>query len=265
MRPKILGIIASVMVIALILIFLGSKTSPLTSSTTQIPNNPPVTWEFDGQNWVSRGTHPPCPSPMTIKSPLDLARVQGILYPGQIRGGDYKPHGGFKLNGKNAIDIHAPLDTYLISGSRYLERGEVQYLLFFVHPCGLAYRFDHLLTLTPKLQQLFETLPPAKVDDSRTTNFQSPVFVASGELIATEIGLKNTQNTGIDFGVYDLRQPNPASQNSAWASQHKSDASQSLYAVCWLDWLAPAEQSLVKSLPGVDGLAGKSSDYCDQP
>ena len=60
------------------------------------PTDPPpavgVTWQFDGSNWTSTGTPPPCPTPLTFTTPVDLFRVTSILYPGQARGGDYKPH-----------------------------------------------------------------------------------------------------------------------------------------------------------------------------
>ena len=129
----------------------------------------------------------------------------------------------------------------------------------FLNSCGIKYRFDHLYTLSPKFQELAEKLPEPKVDDSRTTNF-NPIKVETGETIATAVGLKQGGNVFVDFGVYDLRQRNEASKNSAWLQEHDND--QAAYAVCWLDILPSGDSEKAKSLPGGDSTSGKQSDYC---
>jgi hypothetical protein len=144
-------------------------------------------WSFDGTNWIANGTPPACPDPLTVMTPVDVSLASEILYPGQTRGGNYKPHGGFIFRGKQNTDItvKAPLDAVVYNASRYIEAGEVQYLFTFIHPCGLAYRFDHLLTLSPAMQAIAETLPAAQVDNSETTMISSGASVKTGDTIAT--------------------------------------------------------------------------------
>lgn len=220
-------------------------------------------WEFDGEKWKEASSAPTCPQPLIMEMPVDINIVSGILYPGQYRGGDYKPHGGFRFDGKKAADItvKAPMDARLIFGSRYIEQGEIQYLLWFENSCGIAYRFDHLLTLAPAFQKLAETLPPALPDDSRTTRFAAPIEVKTGEVIATAVGFVKSQNVGVDWGVYDLRQPNAVSKNENFAQKHRAKKEQAFYAVCWFDLLSPEMAQEIRAFQAV-GAEGKASDYC---
>jgi hypothetical protein len=221
-----------------------------------------VSWSFDGAAWKASGTAPECTAPLTLKTPVDLTMATAILYPGQTRG-QYKPHGGFRFDGlsNNNVTVTAPYDAIVTQGARYIESGEVQYLFDFVNECGIAYRFDHLLILSPKFQSLADTLPEAKVDDSRTTKFE-PTSVAAGEIIATAIGFTKNKNVGVDFGVYDLRTMNAAAQSSSYRSAHQDISSLAFYATCWLDLLPEGDKATAKALPGGDGQAGKTSDYC---
>lgn len=208
-----------------------------------------VSWnfDFDGQEWIASGNPPACPHPLKMQSPVDVSLATGVLYPGQYRGSDYKTHGGFRFdNSTNAVTIKAPMDAYISRASRYIQDGEVQYLFFFIAPCGVMYRFDHLLTLAPKLQEIAESLlPPAKPDDSRTTDIsERRIMVKAGEIVAIEIGFKTPQNVGVDFGVYDLR----------------DSKEMTFYALCFLDVLPEGDASRLKTLPS--GVEGKSSDYC---
>src|SRR3989338_6078726 len=92
-----------------------------------------------------------------LRSPVDVAHVTSILYPGQTRGGHYKAHGGFRMDSSdnNAV-VRAPYDARLIAAGRYIEIGEVQYIFDFNTDCGLEYRFDHFKTLAPKLQAVID-------------------------------------------------------------------------------------------------------------
>lgn len=154
-----------------------------------LPVHAQVRWDdFGGSNgWKARTTPPACVSPLGLQMPVDIKKATGILYPGQVRGSNYKPHGGFRFDKSRNKDITVkiPLDGSLIRASRYIEGGEVQYLLMFVSDCGILYKFDHLLTLAPKFQALVNTLPKPKKDDSRTTDFSSPIIVKRGETLAT--------------------------------------------------------------------------------
>lgn len=221
-----------------------------------------------------------CPKPFVFKLPIDINKATSILYPGQIRGGNYKAHGGFRFENSLPSDIQvvAPMDAKVIAGARYpVNTGDIQYAFDFEHPCGMRYRFMHLLTLTPKFQAIAEKFPLPKGLDSRVTQVSPPIEVKQGEVIATAVGMtkdgtsKNGTNTFVDWGVYDYRRQNEASQRSDWATLHASEDSSWAtyynseiyrYAVCWFDWISPEDKAKVLSLPASDGQSGKTSDYC---
>lgn len=221
-----------------------------------------------------------CPQPFVFKIPVDLDKATSILYPGQIRGGDYKAHGGFRFDGSrpDQITVYAPYDAKVIAGARYPVGGEIQYTFDFEHPCGIRYRFGHLLTLTPKFQAIAEKFPLPKGLDSRTTQVSPPVEVKQGEVIATAVGLTKGGpsvfkglNTFVDWGVYDYRQQNQASKRPDWPTLHAAEDSDWTlyynsdvyqYAVCWFDWISPEDRAKVLSLPSSDGKSGKNSDFC---
>lgn len=207
---------------------------------------------------------PVCPSPLLASSPFDTSLATTVLYPGQYRGTDYKPHGGVGFS-RNAIDVKLPLEARLISGSRYTQEGDVQYILDFQNDCGVIYRFDHLLTLAPEFQKIVDTLPPPKPNDTRGTRLKSPVFPA-GTLVATAVGLPSMQNSGIDFGLYDLRQQNAISQNAYWRSLHTDELIHAAYGVCWFTLLPSKDAENIKRLEnlyGTDYPEYKAvSDYC---
>lgn len=221
-----------------------------------------ITWSFDGDEWQASGTPPQCPEPLLL-TPVDMTKVTAILYPGQYRGEDYKAHGGFRFkDGANSQTVKIPLDATIYTASRYIEGNEVQYFFTMIAPCGVMYRFDHLLTLTPDFQEIADTLPEPKVDDSRTTVLTPAPAVKSGDVIATAVGFKKTGNVGVDFGLYDLRQKNTVSQTTAWQKAHPDEKEFGQYGLCWLDYLTSADSKIAKSLPGGDGQSGEQSDYC---
>ena len=149
------------------------------------------------------------------------------------------------------------MSGYLYRGARYIEGGEVQYLFDIVNSCGVMHRFDHLLTLSSRFQAFADTLPAASAS-SATTAFPAGTTVTEGETIATAVGFRTTGNTSVDWGAYDLRQKNAASADAAWLAAHPGE--QAPYALCWLDNVAQSAQ--LRALPGGDGTAGKTSDYC---
>jgi hypothetical protein len=221
-------------------------------------------WKFNGTGWQVSGDAPDCPDPLTVKTPVDINKVSSILYPGQSRGGDYKPHGGFRFDNleTNQVTVTAPMDAQITEASRYIENGEIQYLFEFIAPCGIAYRFDHLLTLSSELQEIASTLPEPKENDSRTTLIKD-ASIKQGDIIATEVGFKNNKNIGVDFGIYDLRFPNEISNNATWAAEHKDESSYAYYGTCWLDLLVEKDSEKVKALPAGDSQSGTTSDYCN--
>ena len=183
---------------------------------------------------------------------MDLNLVTSILYPGQTRGGNYKPHGGFGLDRpgqSNNVTVVAPLDGMVYRGARYTENGSQQILIDVLNACGIMYRFDHVLTLSARFQQTAEAWPLSS--DSRTTMTAPGQTVTAGETIATAVG--QSGNVFFDWGVYDLRRRNGSAAPEGELSS---------YAVCWFDWLSASDAARVRSLPSRDGASGSTSDYC---
>jgi hypothetical protein len=216
-------------------------------------------WQLTTSGWTYQGADlPACPDPLQVSAPVDVHLATSILYPGQTRG-EYKPHGGFRLDGKpNEVQVHVPLAGSIVRGARLLVEGHLQSGFDVITPCGIMVRLGHLATLAPRIQARFEELPGPTEGDSRTTNFSPPIAVDAGDLVATAIGLPG--NTFLDFGVYDLRRPNAKATDAAWASTHDAELAQ--HAVCWLDLLPAGDRELVEALPPGDPTAGRASDYC---
>lgn len=232
------------------------------SVNTNIPAVTTAQWQKSATGWTASGTPPACPTPLAIQSPVSVRLATSILYPGQTRGGNYKAHGGFRFDGleNSQVTVYAPLSGSVVEASRYIEAGETQYMFDIQTDCGLRFRFDHLLTLTPEFQTIADALPAAQVDDSRTTPVDPSIAVTVGQPIATAVGFAKAKNVSVDFGVYDLRQKNAASANAAYTASH--DATYAQHALCWLNLLSSVDAAFVKDLPAADAAAGKTSDYC---
>ena len=223
------------------------------------PSNDKVSWTFDGSSWQVRGTPPDCPDPLILPAPVNMKQVTGILYPGQERGGDYKAHGGFRFDNRtdNEVPVFAPMDGNLFKAARHLEYGEPQYSLYFIHDCGMMYKLDHLRELTAKFSEILNNIPMGEEGDSRTTEIRPAVYVAQGEQVATKVGFEKfpggykDRNVFVDFGLYDLRKTNGVNYGDEYSA----------YAVCWFDYLASENETMVRNLPAT-GIAGKTSDYC---
>lgn len=239
------------------------------SETTESTSKTNATWEQTENGWEPDGIAPKCADPFKIAPPTkNLSAATSILYPGQKRGGDYKPHGGFRFgNSKNEdIKVIIPINSNLVNASRYLAEedgnNEVQYLLTFISPCGISYRFDHVIDLVPKIQEVMDTLPKATSGDSRTTNITPQIEFEQGELVANGVGIKEGSNVFFDFGMYDLRQEKGYKTTSAeFLKNHVGDEN-ALNGFCWFDLLPDADSTLVKSLPPGSGETGKTSDTC---
>ncbi|HWI20291.1 MAG TPA: hypothetical protein VNT81_21200 [Vicinamibacterales bacterium] len=188
--------------------------------------------------------------------------MTSILYPGQVRG-DYKAHGGFRfdMTGQTtAVEVRAAMAGRLTRAARYLASGEIQYTVDIENDCGIMFRYGHLRDLPAKIQAIMDTLPPAAELDSRSTRITG-VTIALGEVVATGVGLRDSaRNVFLDFGVYDLRQRNAASNDAAWLASHNNDTAP--YGTCWFDLLTTADAARVRSLPPADGQMGRTSDYC---
>lgn len=225
-----------------------------------------VEWEFDGTSWRAMGEAPVCESPLKLTSPADTSVVTAKLWPGQVRGNDFKAHGGLSVEGatSNKIEITAMRDAYLFRGSRYVEQGETQYMFDFIDPCGVMYRYDHLLTLSKDFAGYADALPPARADDSRTEKISLHPFIKAGTVVASEVGFVETKNVFVDVGVYDLRAPNEVSKTSLYKtdSGRLQDKQQSYYGLCWFDLLPASDKAVIEKLPARDGTSAQNSDYC---
>jgi len=276
MARKILAIIVTIVTIIVVFIAVASLLKLFTSypsregqpssrtydSRSAQSRGGATTWRFDGTAWQGPPDAPPCIDPLTLQSPVDVNLATSILYPGQLRSGAFNPHGGFRFDGlvNDDITVRIPADGVLVRGSRYLAFGEVQYMFDIITPCGIMHRLDHLAILTPPFADLAEQLPTPIANDSTTTDFTPPIPVTAGSVIATSVGFKKTSNTFFDWGVYDMRTVNAASQDPSFRPQYNPE--QASYGICWLDLLSPTDSTIVKNLPPGDPQSGRQSDYC---
>lgn len=223
-----------------------------------------LAWQQAEDGWRAMGQVPPCPINPMMKAPADLSQATAVLYPGQTRGGNYKPHGGFRFDTAptNNITVTAPIDGYIVRGGRYLSEGEEQYTFDVMNSCGIMYRVGHLRFLPSNLQAIADTWPKAVEGDSRTQQVYPSVFVRQGEILATSIGIIGTKNTFFDWGAYDYRQENAASKSPAYQQLHAQDKELSWHALCWFDMLPLSDAMRVRSLPAGDSASGTTSDYC---
>ncbi|MEK9195755.1 MAG: hypothetical protein AAB914_00120 [Patescibacteria group bacterium] len=241
-------------------VYKNKDKSPQSSQPTpsESKNSDPVKWAFNekGLKWFAQSGKPTkCKDPFAFdQTPVDITQVTSLLMPGAYRGYSYKPHGGFRLDNSpdGKVEIKMPTDATLVSLTRYYEGdpSTLQYLLTFETDCGIAFRFDHLYTLTPAFQKIAETTPEPKKDDTRTDpniQFNRTKF-KSGDVVATAIGFPATKNFGFDFGVYDYRNQNEISKNSKWAGIHNQYQSHEWFASCWIDMLPSADTIKAKEL-----------------
>ena len=77
-----------------------------------------------------------------------------------------------------------------------------------------------------------------------------------GETIGTAVGYLSG-NFSLDWGVYDLRARNEASEDPAWLSQHPGELAP--YAICWFDHLPSGDSMIVRS-PASCRLAERSDE-----
>lgn len=226
------------------------KTSPTESNI--------VIWQYRDGKWRPTGVPPACPDPLIFQMPVDIDLPTSILYPGQKRGGDFKPHGGFRIDGTSGpVEVRAPLEGYVVNVAKFSDQFGIHYMFDIQHSCGIMYRLGHLGAVPPKLEAIFDEVPTGEYGDSRTHEV-NPVPIALGETIATD----TQHGSGFDWGVYDLRKENDAAQNPAFREAHKDEPYQAYHALCWLDYLLEDDKRIIKSLPGADGVSGKTSDYC---
>jgi hypothetical protein len=229
--------------------------------------------------WQSNGVDSYVPSPSDAVVPdctdvgwqlplRDLSIVEGRLEPGQIRGGDYKTHGGFRMKTAE-VDVLSAINGAITSVAAYRETatgeisgGEVQYFVEIQHPCGIQVRYDHLKVLSASIQQIFTDNKVVVGSDSRTTRIQPPVPIKAGDLIATTVGFVDTgTNYFFDFGAYDLRAPQPSKRSAAELKTMGPSGLLGQYGLCWYDLFGAKNATAIRAIPV--GSTEQGSDYCE--
>lgn len=255
-------------------VFAGKKTDTTSTSnqkanvSQEVKSDSPdhLIWQQTENGWQATEKAPACPSQPMFKMPADIKKVTSLLYPGQTRGGNYKPHGGFRFDkiSDNTVKVTAPMDGYIVKGSRYFAEGtsEVQYTFDVMNNCGVMYRVGHLRELPANLQKLVDAMPQPSAS-SMLQRVEPAVYIKQGDVMATKVGITQDKNTFFDWGVYDYRQTNEASKSTAYKSSHPQ-GELAWHAVCWFQgWLPAADQAKLRALPAGDPGSGKTSDYCN--
>ena len=253
----------------------NTDQSAVTSGASNTGNAQAVQWAFNSEQlkWFTQtGTATRCADPFVFDaSPVDLSKIMVIGIPGAYRGYNYKPHGGMRRidmeSGK--IVSKRPTDATLTGITRYFEGNpaELQYLLTFETDCGIAFRFDHIYSLTPAFQAIAETTPEPKKDDTSgnpNAPFTRTKFTA-GDVVATAVGFPRIKNFGFDFGVYAYRKRNTISKNKTWAAIHTTYQATEWFGACWPDMLPAPDKARAKELSLVVINPAKPnliSDYC---
>lgn len=194
---------------------------------------------------------------MSLTFPItDISQIVGILYPGQLRGGLYKAHGGFNTK-TNDVQVVSPITGYITAAATYREMGEIQHMLDIQLPCGLAMRFDHLYTLSSPIKKIFDRFVPTGAD-THSTFFNPPIAINSGDLIATTIGFVDAKNTNFDFGSYDFRQVQPSKRTVNELTKFGPDGTLGKYGRCMLSIFGPTIEAQLRALPTSDS----ATDFC---
>lgn len=217
-------------------------------------------WKLDENGWKAIGNPPPCEEPLRLEPITDISKATSVLYPGQMRSVGYENTAGFRFDkqSNNDITVRAPTDGMVVQAARFLVDGQLQYVIDIMSPCGIMNRFDHILTLSPKLEEMANNLPEPKANDSRSTYINPPIKVSAGEILATSVGLTN--NTFLSWTVFDFRKKNKISEDPNWANTHPV---MDHYAICPFLYLSLNDQEIIKSLPAADSISGSKSDFCD--
>ncbi len=250
---------------------------PPNTQTDNTPASAVVVWQNSGSDGfmpTPPGMAVPDCGDLVLQLPLrDLSTVEGRLDPGQFRGGNYKPHGGFRMK-MNDVDILSPMSGYIVNVAAYREGAsdgasdtgvrEVQYMIDIQHPCGIQVRFDHLRVLSAPLQKVFDDKGVVVRDDSFTTMLQPPVPIQVGDVVATSIGhIVTSINPAFDMGVYDFRARQPSTRRfEEYMNLLPGGLWLGVYGTCFYDRFSPENAAAVRALP-LGGIES-GSDYCSK-
>jgi hypothetical protein len=219
--------------------------------------------------WVANGNPPVCQFPIIPQgSLLDFSQPISLLQPGQVRGGSYKPHGGFRFSTYGTfipdIKIYVPFDGVVTVAAQYRTEGTFQFLVNIVNPCGFMVRLGHLYIPSAQFTKILSNLPAPVEGDSRETFLNPPIPVRAGDLIASSVGMPppaspDSMGSFIDFGLLDLRAPNPVVPADFMSN---ADPKYSKYSLCWYrgNYLSDSDKAIVAKLPLSNG--DSTSTYC---
>ena len=130
----------------------------------------------------------------------DLSKISWLTRAGTVQNGDLKPHGYLDNGPSLDVPVYAPVDSYLIHYSLYLQSGEPSFTFSFQVSCEVAYYFDHLRSVVGEIQELVADVDPG---DSEEKAVYPPLFVKAGDLIGYTGGTSLTKIW--DFGVLNTQ------------------------------------------------------------
>jgi hypothetical protein len=230
-------------------------------------------WDDRASKWISNQPVPKCKFPIVPAGALaDFSKATIVNYPGKVRGGSYKPHGGVIWNifpepyVENVV-VRAPFDGTVIGAWDGIdESGIYQFGLNFVSDCGVMVRMMHLYEAGPKMKLILKAINAngrKQVGETYTV-----AKLKKGDVIATNVGTPYgapyVVGAGFDLGILDLRQRNK-NKPFGLAEQTIGFGGGSIYyaefGVCWFEgsWLSEQDKAILNKLPVIQGT---QSDYC---
>lgn len=230
-------------------------------------------WNAGEDKWESYNFIPKCQFPIIPAGSLvDFSKAKFILYPGKVRGGNYKPHAAIRWSDipepyVRDIVVSAPFDGTVIGAWDGLEdSGIYQFGLNFVSDCGVMLRMMHLFEPGPKMKKILDFI---NADGRKQVGETYTIArLKKGDVIALNVGQPTGTASGtgawFDIGLLDLRQKN-INKPYGLAQQTTGFGSGSVYyaeyAVCWFEgnWFSEEDKAMVSKLSVIQGT---ESDYC---
>jgi len=199
-------------------------------------------------------------SPKVI-APVDIQSISSFTYPGQQRDGVYATMSRLNVKSStNDVNITLPLKSKLISGSRYTDKGETQYMLTFETNCKIRISYDHLSLVALELMEDVSKLVETSKDAKEATQLIGKEYDL-GTVVATKIGYPKTNNAFFDFGMYDFNSVNRISNDADWAKAPIHSSQEAIHGVCWMNYLGEPDKLSLQALTP-SGILVPTGDYC---
>tara|TARA_A100001037_G_scaffold39777_1_gene30902 strand:- start:198 stop:1157 length:960 start_codon:yes stop_codon:yes gene_type:complete len=244
-----------------------SPTPPLQATATGPRQRSTIRWNSDKNgDWMPNQTPPDCGSIEKLFQifPLDVKALTQFARPGRSGDGNtiYIGHGSLRADNSiySDVEVRFPAEGFSLAHvnrrlESYINSGEEQVKLEFIHPCGVLVRLDHLTGLSDRWASIIGKVP-LLTDNSQITFLPQNVhYVDPGEILSAGIG--HPTNTYLDFGVYDLRTKNNIA--SFIANDWPDYRGTADYGVCWSSFFGETVASILSNLPAG---SNPSSDYC---